>query len=109
MQSCRQMVTWCDRVTWSRKVKHLLAKAVQMQHTTGLQFEECLESLEAIRKQIGEFSLRGANDQLYQLILSHRQAGYTPRRAALRALQDAYIWDYCIKPNQYSDRHSACA
>jgi hypothetical protein len=91
MQSNRQRVTWLDIVTWSSQVKHLLDKAVQMQLTTGLQLEECLESLAAIRSNVGEFSLRGANDRLYQLILNHRQAGYTPRRAAFRALQDLYI------------------
>jgi hypothetical protein len=80
-----------DIVNWSNQVKHLPAKAVQMQLTTGLQLEECLESLEAIRNQVGDFSLRSANDQLYQLILNHRRAGYTPRRAAFRALQDLYI------------------
>jgi hypothetical protein len=91
MQSNHRRVIQMDIFNWSTQAKLMLARAVQMQLTTGLKLEECLESQEAIRNQVGEFSLQGANNQLYQLILNHRRAGYTPRKAAFRALQDLYI------------------
>ncbi|AFY78677.1 MAG: hypothetical protein IGR93_00515 [Hydrococcus sp. C42_A2020_068] len=78
------MVVYFDRV------KQISSKAYQMQKSTGLDFEECVEILEAIRKEVGDFCFWGANERLYKLILGYRQEGYPPRRAAFKALQDFY-------------------
>jgi hypothetical protein len=79
------------RIVASLKHKRLLfTKADQMCGCTGLALEECHESLNAIRQNIGEVCFQGVNHQLYRLILNHRQAGHTPRRAAFRAVQDFY-------------------
>jgi hypothetical protein len=59
-------------------------------YCTGLTLEECHESLNAIQQNIGEACFQSVNHQLYHLILSHRQAGHTPRRAAFRAVQEFY-------------------
>jgi hypothetical protein len=80
-----------QRIIASLKQTQLLfAKSEQMCRCTGLTLEECHESLNAIQQNIGEACLQGVNQQLYSLILNHRQAGHTPRRAAFRAVQDFY-------------------
>ncbi len=79
------------RIVASLKQTQLLCKkSEQMCICTGLTREECAESLNAIRQNIGETCFQGVNHQLYRLILNHRQAGHTPRRAAFRAVQDFY-------------------
>jgi hypothetical protein len=80
-----------QRIVASLKQKRLLmTKAEQMCRCTGLAPDECLESLDAIRQNIGEACFQGVNWHTYRLILTHRKAGHTPRRAAFRAVQDFY-------------------
>jgi hypothetical protein len=73
-----------------KRTQLLFAKSEQMCNCTGLTLEECHESLNAIQQNIGEACFQSVNHQLYHLILSHRQAGHTPRRAAFRAVQEFY-------------------
>jgi hypothetical protein len=73
-----------------KRTQLLFAKSEQMCNCTGLTLEECHESLNAIQQNIGETCLQDVNHHLYRLILNHRQAGHTPRRAAFRAVQDFY-------------------
>jgi hypothetical protein len=77
-------------VFWFSRTNPFLSKVYQMHQCTGLDLEDCQESLTAIRQNIGDSCLNGANAELYELILSYRNAGYTPRRAAFRAVQEFY-------------------
>jgi hypothetical protein len=77
-------------VVYFNQAKQISSKAYQMQKSTGLNYEECVEILEAIRKDVGDFCFWGANERLYELIVSYRKEGYPPRRAAFKALQDFY-------------------
>jgi hypothetical protein len=78
------------QVLASIKAKQLSARADQMCQCTGLAFADCTESLNAIREGIGEVCFYSANEKLYRLILTYRKVGYTPRRAAFRAIRELY-------------------